>query len=154
MDDFDKIDKQLLNLVQQDGKMTIGALADKLGLSSTPTYERLKKLEQSGTILKYVALVDPKKVEKSLTIFISISLKNHSRSFLTKFIDDISCYEEITESYHIAGNFDFLLKAQLKDMEAYQHFILTKLSVDDNIDKVQSSFVLNNTKYSTALAVE
>jgi DNA-binding Lrp family transcriptional regulator len=70
-----------------------------------------------------------------------------------KFIKTIEGYDEITECYHIAGNFDYLLKAQLRDMEAYQQFILTKLSVDNNIDKVQSSFVLSKEKYSTVLPV-
>ena len=86
-------------------------------------------------------------------IFITISLKNHARSYLTKFKETVDRYDEITECYHIAGNFDFLLKAQLKDMEAYQKFILSKLSVDENIGQVQSSFVLSKNKYSTALPV-
>jgi DNA-binding Lrp family transcriptional regulator len=128
-------------------------MAAKFKLTATPVYERVKKMEQSGVISKYVALLDQKMVNKNLIIFISISLKNHARSYLTKFKETIDLYDEITECYHIAGNYDFLLKAQLKDMEAYQKFILSKLSVDENIGQVQSSFVLSKNKYSTALPV-
>jgi len=153
MVELDQIDRQILHHLQQDGKMTVAALAHELGLSTTAIYERIRKLEKEGVIRKYVALLDQKKIQKNLIVFISISLKNHGRSYLDKFIKTINGYQEITECYHIAGNFDFLLKAQLRDMEAYQQFILTKLSVDNNIDKVQSSFVLSNNKYSTALPV-
>jgi len=153
MDKLDFTDREILQILQEDGKITITALAEKLDLTATPVYERVRRLEDSGIIKKYVALLDQKKVDKNLVIFISISLKNHARSYLTKFIKTIDGYDEITECYHIAGNFDFLLKAQLKDMEAYQYFILSKLSVDNNIGQVQSSFVLSKNKYSTALPV-
>jgi DNA-binding Lrp family transcriptional regulator len=153
MEVLDKIDKEILKILQQDAKITNTALAAKFKLSATPVYERVKKMEESGIISKYVALLDNKKVDKNLIVFISISLKNHARSYLSKFKETIDCYDEITECYHIAGNFDFLLKGQLKDMEAYQKFILSKLSVDENIAKVQSSFVLSKNKYSTALVV-
>ena len=153
MQDLDFTDREILEILQEDGKITIAALAVKLDLTATPVYERVKKLEQSGVISKYVALLDQKKIAKNLIVFISISLKNHARSYLTKFVKTIESYNEITECYHIAGNFDFLLKAQLKDMEAYQHFILSKLSVDNNIGQVQSSFVLSKNKYSTALTI-
>ena len=153
MEALDKTDRRILQVLQEDAKITNTALAAKFKLTATPVYERVKKMEQSGVISKYVALLDQKKVDKNLIIFISISLKNHARSYLTKFIDTIASYHEITECYHIAGNFDFLLKAQLKDMDAYQHFLLSKLSVDNNIGQVQSSFVLSKNKYSTALVV-
>ena len=153
MEELDSTDRKILHILQEDAKITNIALAAKFKLTATPVYERVKKMEQSGVISKYVALLDQKKVNKNLIIFISISLKNHARSYLTKFKETIDRYDEITECYHIAGNYDFLLKAQLKDMEAYQKFILSKLSVDENIGQVQSSFVLSKNKYSTALPV-
>jgi len=153
MEELDDIDRKILDILQEDGKITITALAEQLKITATPVHERIKKMEEAGVIRKYVALLDQKKVDKNLIVFISISLKNHARSYLTKFTKTIDCYDEITECYHIAGNFDFLLKAQLKDMEAYQQFILSKLSVDENIHQVQSSFVLSKNKYSTALSI-
>ena len=153
MEELDSTDRKILHILQEDAKITNTALAAKFKLTATPVYERVKKMEQSGVISKYVALLDQKKVDKNLIIFISISLKNHARSYLTKFKETIDLYDEITECYHIAGNYDFLLKAQVKDMEAYQKFILSKLSVDENIGQVQSSFVLSKNKYSTALPI-
>ena len=153
MEELDSTDRKILHILQEDAKITNTALAAKFKLTATPVYERVKKMEQSGVISKYVALLDQKMVNKNLIIFISISLKNHARSYLTKFKETIDQYDEITECYHIAGNYDFLLKAQVKDMEAYQKFILSKLSVDENIGQVQSSFVLSKNKYSTALPV-
>jgi DNA-binding Lrp family transcriptional regulator len=150
---LDLTDRQILAILQEDGKITVTALAERLDLTATPVYERVKKMEEAGVISKYVALLDQKKVDKNLIVFISISLKNHARSYLTKFVNTIERYDEITECYHIAGNFDYLLKAQLKDMDAYQYFLLSKLSVDNNIGQVQSSFVLSKNKYSTALEV-
>ena len=151
--DLDEIDRQILRQLQIDSQFSIRELADLLCLHTSPVHERIKKLERDGVIRKYVALLDQKKIEKNLIVFISVSLKNHSRSYLEKFVAEVNLYPEITECYHIAGNFDYLLKAQLKDMEAYQQFILAKLSVHVNIDQVQSSFVLSKNKYSTAFAV-
>ena len=151
--DLDNTDRRILDYLQQDSSITVKALAEKLCLTATPVHERIKRLERDGIISKYVALLDQKKVGKNLIVFISISLKNHSRSYLEKFVAEVEAYPEINECYHIAGNFDYLLKAQLKDMEAYTQFILSKLSVNNNIDQVQSSFVLSKNKYSTALVV-
>lgn len=150
---LDLIDKKIVETLQNDGRITIKALAEQLNLTTTPVFERVKRLEKEGVISKYVALVNPKKVNRNLIVFISISLKNHTRSYLDKFVAEIKSYNEIMECYHIAGNFDYLLKAQLKDMEAFQQFILNKLSVNSNIAHVQSSFVLSKDKHSTALPV-
>jgi len=150
---LDSVDKQIVGTLQKDGRITIKALAEQLNLTTTPVFERVKRLEKEGVISKYVALVNPKKVNRNLIVFISISLKNHTRSYLDKFVNEMRSYNEIMECYHIAGNFDYLLKAQMKDMEAFQQFILNKLSVNSNIAHVQSSFVLSKDKYSTALPV-
>ena len=150
---LDTTDKKILTALQEDGRITIKALAEQLNLTTTPVFERVKRLEKDGVIKKYVALVNPKKVNRNLIVYISISLKNHTRSYLDKFVKEMNSYDEIMECYHIAGNFDYLLKAQLKDMEAFQVFILNKLSVNSNIAHVQSSFVLSKDKHSTALTV-
>jgi len=151
---IDNTDKKILAALQEDGKITIKALADQLELTTTPVFERVKRLEKDGVISKYVALLNPKKVNRNLIVFISISLKNHTRSYLDKFVKEMGSYNEIMECYHIAGNFDYLLKAQLSDMEAFQLFILNKLSVNSNIAQVQSSFVLSKNKYSTKLSLD
>jgi len=150
---LDNTDKKILAVLQEDGRITIKSLADKLELTTTPVFERVKKLEKEGIISKYVALLNAKKVNRNLIVFISISLKNHTRSYLDKFVKEMASYNEIMECYHIAGNFDYLFKVQLSDMEAFQLFVLNKLSVNSNIAQVQSSFVLSKNKYETALSI-
>lgn len=147
---LDKTDINILNLLQEDGRITIKALSEKLGLSTTPIFERMKKLEKEGIIDKYVALVNQKNIDRKLSVFVSISLKNHTRSYLQSFVKEMNSYNEVQECFHIAGDFDFMLKVVLKDMEAYERFILSKLSVISNIAHVKSSFVLSKNKYSTA----
>lgn len=150
---LDKIDIKILDHLQEDGRITTKALAEKLGLTTTPVFERVKKLEREGVIDKYVALVNQKKIDKKLIVFVSISLKNHTRSYLDAFTKEMGNYPEVQECYHIAGNFDYLMKVVVKDMEAYEKFLYTKISVNNNVATVQSSFVLSKNKYSTALSV-
>lgn len=150
---LDEVDVKILEVLQQDGRITIKALSEQLNLTTTPVFERVKRLEREGVIDKYVALVNQKKVDKKLIVFVSISLKNHTRSYLDKFVKEITSHDEVPECYHIAGNFDFMLKVVIKDMEAYEQFIYTKLSINANIGHVQSSFVLSKNKYTTALGI-
>ena len=147
---LDATDIKILEIVQQDARITTKALADQLNLSTTPVFERVKRLEREGFIKKYVALVDNKKLGLRLIAFISISLTKHSRSYLEKFVNEVSQYPEVMECYHIAGNFDFLLKVVVRNMEVYESFILTKLSTIANLGQVQSSFVLSQNIHSTA----
>lgn len=147
---LDETDIRILEQLQGDGRKTIKAMADELNLSTTPVFERVKRLEREGIIRQYAALLDPKKLELNLTVFISISLTKHSRSYLEKFIKEISEYKEVMECYHIAGNFDFLLKIVVKGMKDYETFILSKLSTIANLGQVQSSFVLSENIHSTA----
>lgn len=150
---LDETDIKILEQLQEDGRKTIKAMADELHLSTTPVFERVKRLEREGIIKRYAALVDPKKLELNLIVFISISLTKHSRSHLEKFIKEISEYKEVMECYHIAGNFDFLLKIVVKGMKDYETFILSKLSTIANLGQVQSSFVLSENIHSTAYKV-
>ncbi len=150
---LDETDKKILNILQKDGRITTKALADMLGLTTTPVFERVKRLEKNGVIDKYVALLNQRNIDRKLIVFISISIKNHTRSYLETFSQEMESIPEVMEVYHIAGNYDFLVKVIMKDMEAYQKFILTRLSVINNIDHVQSSFVLSKNKYSTAFGL-
>lgn len=150
---LDQTDIKILEILQQDGRITTKALAEQLNLTTTPVFERVKRLEKDGIIKQYVALVDNGKLGLSLTAFISISLTKHSRSYLEKFVTEVDQYPEVMECYHIAGNFDFLLKIVVKNMEKYESFILTKLSTIANLGQVQSSFVLSNNIHKTAYQV-
>ena len=154
MTQLDATDIKILNVLQEEGRITNKALSEKIGLSTTPIFERMKRLEKSGVIKKYVALLDEKKIDRKLLVFVSISLKNHTRSYLEKFIDEMNKFDEIQEVYHIAGDFDYMLKIVVSDMEAYQTFILANLSVNSNIAHVKSQFVLSKNKFSTAFKLD
>ncbi len=148
---LDQIDKTILRLLQEDAKLTNKELAVKLGITTTPVYERIKRLEREGFIKKYVALVDPKKVQLSLVAFCNVSLKEHATEFLIRFENDVQSLKEVVECYHIAGMFDYLLKVVVMDVETYQDFVSKKLAGLENIGKVQSAFVLREIKHSTCL---
>jgi len=150
---LDSTDIKILEIMQQDGRITTKALADQLNLSTTPVFERVKRLERDGVIKQYVALLDNRKLDLMLTVFISISLTKHSRSYLEKFVKEVNQYPEVMECYHIAGNFDFFLKIVVKNMEIYEAFILNKLSTIANLGQVQSSFVLSKNIHKTAFSL-
>lgn len=154
MTQLDATDIKILNVLQEEGRITNKALSEKLGLSTTPIFERMKRLEKDGVIAKYVALLNYKKIDRKLTVFVSISLKNHTRSYLEKFIEEMNQYKEIQEVYHIAGDFDYMLKIVTRDIETYQKFILANLSVNSNIAHVKSQFVLSRDKYTTAYKLD
>lgn len=147
---LDETDLKILNILQKEGRITTKALADRLNLTTTPIFERIKRLEKEKVIDKYVALLNPKKLDFKLTVFIFIGLKNHTRSHLQNFIDEMNKHGEVLECYHVAGNFDFLLKVAIRDMDAYEAFLLTKLSIITDVGQVQSLFVLSKNKQSTA----
>ncbi len=151
---LDATDKQILNLLQEDAKYTNKEIAEKLHMTTTPIFERIKKLEREGFIQKYVALVDRKKAQRSLVAFCDVSLKEHTTEYLECFQQDVQSLIEVVECYHIAGMFDYLLKVVVPDMETYQNFVAKKLASLDNIGRVQSSFVMTEIKYSTALPFE
>ena len=145
---IDEIDLKLLNLLQQNSRITIRSLSEKLFLSTTPIYERIKKLEKNGLIKQYITLLDPKKIEKNLTVYISINLTKHTKEVVEKFEQAIDKLDEVSECYYISGNFDFLLKVYCKNMDAYHDFLTDKLSIIDDVAQFYSSFVLTNSKLS------
>ncbi len=145
---IDEIDLKLLNLLQDNSRITIRNLSEKLYLSTTPIYERIKKLEKSGLIKQYITLLDPKKIDRNLIVFISINLTKHTKEVVEGFEKAIARLDEVSECYYISGNFDFLLKVYCKDMDAYHDFLTDKLSVIENISQFYSSFVLTNSKLS------
>ncbi|MCV9386735.1 Lrp/AsnC family transcriptional regulator [Reichenbachiella ulvae] len=151
---LDEVDIKILDILQEEGRITNKALAERMGLSTTPIFERMKRLEREGVIRQYVALLDQRKIDKKLTVFVFISLKNHTRSYLDKFIEEINLYPDVQECYHIAGDFDYMLKIVSKDIESFQAFILSKLSVNSNIAHVKSQFVLSKNKHTTAFKVK
>ena len=148
---LDQTDKIILEILQEDAKTTHKELAQQLGLTITPVYERIKRLQDRGYIEKYIALVNPEKAGKTMTVFCEVSLKEHSQAAIEKFNAHINQFDEIMECYHMAGEFDFLIKIVIEDMPAYQHFLVHKFGTYTDIDRLRSSFTLSTLKQKLAL---
>lgn len=151
MHKLDKIDISILNELQNDCKQSIKQLADKINLTITPTHERIKKLEVSGIINKYVALLTPEAVDKNLTVYCQVTLIKHQENTFKEFEDYVAKIDEIVEVSYIAGSYDFLLKIVLKDMNEYQNFVMQKISQLEIISNIQSSFIIKQVKNTTKI---
>ncbi|MDD3723893.1 MAG: Lrp/AsnC family transcriptional regulator, partial [Lutibacter sp.] len=146
MVNLDLTDKKILNLLQQNSKANIKEIALKIGLTQTPTYERIKRLEKAGVIKNYIAVLDKEKVGYKIEVFCQVTLLVHSKEMITRFENSINKIDEVLECFHVAGNYDYLLKIIVKDMNSYQSFLKNKLSVLDSVGNVQSTFVMSSTK--------
>ena len=150
---LDLTDKKILNLLQQNSKANIKEIALKIGLTQTPTYERIKRLEKAGVIKNYIAVLDKEKVGYTIEVFCQVTLLVHSKEMITRFENAINKIDEVMECFHVAGNYDYLLKIIVKDMNSYQAFLKNKLSVLDSVANVQSTFVMSSTKDSAGLSL-
>lgn len=153
MGDLDKIDIQILKLLQNNSNLTTKDLANKVNLSTTPVFERIKRLEKNGYIKKYVAVLDAEKLDKGLTVFCNITLKQHTREIGNKFVKDIVAIKEVTECYNVSGDYDFLLKVMVKDMKHYQDFVLNHLGSIKNIGSAHSTFVMGDIKNTYSVPI-
>lgn len=148
---FDEIDRKLLALLQEDCKRTTKAFSNQLNLSVTAIYERIKRLEKLGVITKYVALVNKKKVNKAFIVLCHVKLTQHSKAYVLQFEREVLQLHEVVECYHTSGDYDYILKIHVGDMEAYRGFMVTKLTALNNIGSTQSSFVINEVKHTTRI---
>jgi Lrp/AsnC family leucine-responsive transcriptional regulator len=146
---MDAIDRKLLELVQQDSKMTTKELSLKLNLSVTDVYERIKKWEREGVITKYVALLDKKKIDKGFVVFCNVKLVQHTVDSVTTFEREVVKLEEVLECFHVSGDYDYVLKIFVKDMEEYRQFMLTKLTTLQFIGSTHSVFMIGEVKNET-----
>ena len=148
---LDAKDISILVLLQQNARITVKEIADKIHLSTTPVHERIKRMEANGVIKQYATLLDPAKVKKGLIAICYVSLKEHSKTAGTKFIKAINGMQEVLECYTISGEFDFMLKVVTEDMNAYHDFHVNKLSSIENMGHVQSVFVMGVIKQTHQL---
>ncbi len=148
---LDKIDFNILKILQERGRITNAQLAMDVGLSPAPTLERVRKLEASGLIQSYHAVVSPELLGLGITVFIEVKLNYHSHFKIEQFIENISSLEEIVEAYHITGDGDFLLKMFVNSISDYQKFIVEKLSKIDGVGHIQSKVVLSPIKKDMSL---
>ena len=150
---LDVTDKKLLVLLQTDSKKTTKELSLKLNLSVTAVYERIKKLEREGIIKNYVALVDKTKIDKGFVVFCHLKLIQHTKEFIFKFESEVVKLKEVLECYHVSGDYDYILKIVVKDMEAYREFIITKLTTLEHIGSTHSTFMISEVKNTTVIEV-
>ncbi len=149
MEKLDEIDLNILRILQKDSKKTTKEVAEILNLSSSPIYERTRRLEKRGFIQKYVALLDRKKLNIPVTAICMVSLRYHNEGFIDTFERQIKELKEVQECYHMAGKVDFFLKINLSSLDEYHHFIRKKLSKIENIGVLESYFVLKEIMRTT-----
>ena len=150
---LDQTDKHLLQLLQNDCKQTTKALSNVLGLSVTAVYERIKKLEYQGFINNYVALINKERVDKNFIAFCHVKLTQHTQEYVVQFERDATKLQEVLECYHISGDYDYLLKVIVEDMEEFREFMVKKLTNIKHIGSTHSMFMINEVKHSTAIVL-
>jgi Lrp/AsnC family leucine-responsive transcriptional regulator len=150
---LDPIDIKLINLLQNDAKQTNKKLSLSLNLSVTAVFERIKKLERNAIIKQYVALIDKKKVGLGFQVFCHIKLAQHSQKHIKLFESQVSKLDEVVECFHVSGEYDYLLKVYVRDMEHFREFMTSKLTSIEHVGSTQSSFTINEVKNNTQVPV-
>ena len=150
---MDATDGKILMQLQRNAKQNTKEIAAKVGLSVTPTYERIRKLEQQKIVRSYVALVDRTKIGKELIAYCQVTLSKQQKKLADNFKKEIMLLPDIMECHQVSGNFDYLLKIAVNDIAGFHEFINEKLSIIDGISTIHSSFVLDSVKDSTAFNV-
>lgn len=148
---FDKTDKKILNILQNEGRITNAKLAESIGISPPAMLERVRRLEKSGLISRYSAIVNREKTGYELLAIITVSLGLQQLKSLDSFKNQISKLDEVLECYQVSGEYDFILKVVLQNIRAYRNFVNDKLANIDGIQNIKSSFVLDDVKTETKL---
>lgn len=146
---LDEIDIKILEIIQKDGRITNAKLASKIGISPPAMLDRVKRLESTGVISRFVALVDRKKIGVGIIAFVSVSLAVHQMSSMDSFVSKILELDEVLECYQISGDSDFILKVALKSLDIYSDFVVNRLTGIPGIQNIKSTFVLKTIKNST-----
>lgn len=154
MNKLDEKDIQLLKSLQKDAKQTIKELAQEINLSPSPVFERVRRLENEGYIKQYTIALDVDKLHRAFTVFCQVKLKKHDRNIGNEFVQAVLKIDEITECYNISGDFDFLLKVQVRDMKHYQDFVFNTLGSLDCLGGTHSTFAMAEIKYDPGSILE
>lgn len=149
---MDKIDRKILAILQEDATVSVADIADRVGLSSTPCWRRIQKLENTGTIRARVALLDPDMMNVGVTVFIAIRTNRHTVEWLSRFQEAVADIPEIVEFYRMSGEIDYLLRAVVPHIGAYDS-VYKRLIERIEFSDVTSMFAMETIKYTTALPV-
>jgi len=150
----DKIDLQILKLLQENGRITNLQLSSNIGLSPAPTLERVRKLENSGYIKSYHALVDEELLGLGIKSFIQISLDFHTHNAIPEFVASIKNIKEVTECHHVTGQCDFILKVYVKDIKAYETLIMEKISKIPYVKTFHTMMIMSTSKKEPTIPME
>lgn len=148
---IDEKDKKLLILLQTDAKKTTKQLAQELNLSVTAVFERIKKLEKHQVIQKYVALLNHEKIQKNFIVLCHVKLARHRKEYISQFENEITQFSEVLECFHVSGDYDYILKICVRDIQEYREFMVSKLTNLQHIGSTQSSFMIKEVKNSTVI---
>lgn len=150
---LDATDMQILRLLQENARLTIKEIGAHVNLSSTPVYERMKRLEREGYIKKYVAVLDVSKLDQGFLVFCSVKLRQLSIKRAEEFVATVRNIPQVTECYNISGRYDYLLKIHARNMKAYQEFILNVLGEIDGVASIESTFVMDEVKQNYGISI-
>jgi Lrp/AsnC family transcriptional regulator, cysteine-sensing transcriptional activator len=149
---MDAIDRKILAVVQQDASLSVAEIGQRVGLSSTPCWKRLQRLEADGVIIRRVAIIDPEKVGLGITVYVSIETGDHSQEWLTRFADLVGAMPEVMEFYRMAGDVDYMLRVVVADIAGYDAFY-KRLIATVPLKNVTSRFAMERIKSTTALPI-
>jgi Lrp/AsnC family leucine-responsive transcriptional regulator len=152
--ELDKIDLQILKILQENGRITNLQLSNEIGLSPAPTLERVRKLENAEYIKSYHALVDEEKLGLGIKTFIQISLDFHQKNTIQTFLDEIQSIKEVTECHHVTGQCDFLLKVYVRDIKSYERLIMDKISRITVVKTFQTMMIMSTSKKEPIVPLE
>ncbi len=151
---LDKTDKALLALLQVDASLSLQELADNVDLTTTPCWKRLKRLEELGVIKNKVTLLDPDKLGLSFIAFVMVKTNDHSNAWYQRFVASTCEFSEVMEFYRMAGEYDYMMKVLVKDMQQFDAFYKKLVNSIEGISNVTSTFAMEPLKYTTALALD
>jgi Lrp/AsnC family transcriptional regulator len=149
---MDAIDRKILAVIQQDASLSVAEIGQRVGLSSTPCWKRLQRLEADGVIMRRVALIDPEKIGLGITVFVAIETADHSQDWLKNFAEVVGAMPEVMEFYRMAGDVDYMLRVVVQDMAGYDTFY-KKLIATVPLKNVTSRFAMERIKSTTALPI-
>ena len=150
---LDKVDLQILRTLQENARLTTKELAAQVSLSSTPVFERLKRLEREGYNKKYIAVLDADKLNQGFVVFCNVKLRRMNKDIAMEFTRIIQNIPEVTECYNISGSYDYLLKIHAPNMKYYQEFIINVLGTIDSLGSLESMFVMDEVKHDYGLHI-
>ncbi|UCH63336.1 MAG: Lrp/AsnC family transcriptional regulator [Fidelibacterota bacterium] len=153
MNKLDSIDKKILTLLQQRGRITNAELSKRVGLSAASALERVKKLERGGIIKGYHARLDPAAVGIGLVILVEVTLARHQHDAILRFVEAVQTVEEIVDCYHVTGRADYLLRVVAKDIPSYELFVMETLSTLPGVQHIETMMILSAVKESKGLPI-